>query len=91
MQQDMDRKDEELTFQRAELDKQGQQFQSLKDQLGESRDATLNLKRENTELLIDKRAMESDIADKLKTIATVEKEKQELQDQNQSMSNQLQL
>ena len=37
-----------------------------------------DLKRENTELLIEKRAMESDIADKLKTIATVEKEKAEL-------------
>ena len=47
----------------------------------------MSLKRENTELVIEKRAMESDIADKLKTIATVEKEKAELQTQAQANEN----
>lgn len=38
----------------------------------------MNLKRENSELEIEKRAMEADMADKLRSIADVEKDKDEL-------------
>ena len=91
MQLDLARKNDELAFQKTQLDKQAKEIISLKGQFGESRDTYLNLKRENTELLIEKRAMESDIADKLKTIATVEKEKAELEAQSKAQENQLSL
>ena len=57
----------------------------MREQLGESRDSYLNLKRENTELLIEKKGMESDIADKLKTIASVEREKTQIVNLNEQM------
>ena len=71
---ELTRQAEEITNIRSVLEQKENTIKDLNFQLSESRDAYLNLKQLSTDLKIDKKALESDITEKIKSLAAADKE-----------------
>ena len=82
---ELTRQAEEISNVRAQLDQKDGIIKQLNLQLSESRDAYLNLKQLSTDLKIDKKALESDIAEKIKSLASAEQELDQLKQLNAHM------